>query len=149
MKIAPGTVVTIEYELFDGSGKEVESTEGEPVSYTHGSDEILPGLERALEGAEAGASLRVELTPEDGYGAWQSDGLFCVPRSELPEDAELVPGDWVEMEVHADEEGEVEGVIEARITELRDEEVVLDANHPLAGQSLTFAVRVVAVEPGG
>lgn len=148
MKVTRGTIVTIEYELFDGSGNEVESTEGEPVCYTHGSDEILPGLEEALEGAEVGASLRVELSPEEGYGPWHADGLFSVPRSEFPPDAEIVPGDWIEMEVHADEENEEEGVIEARITELRDGEVVLDANHPLAGQSLTFQVRIVAVEPG-
>lgn len=156
MTIRPGSKVELHYELLDEHGHMVESTADEgPVRYVHGRGEILPGLERALEGATAGARLEVELQPDEAYGDYDPEGLVSVPREEMPDDLTLARGDWISVHVEADDEeggklrsgdedGE-EGEMEMRVVEVRKDEVVLDANHPLAGQRVTFRVTVASV----
>ncbi len=151
MKIAKDSLVAMNYRLFDGDGLLVESTDEEgPVEYRHGHQEILPGLETALEGAEVGANLRVTVAPEDGYGPYNPEGLVPVPRKELPDHHDLEPGDRITVTVEA-EEGDAEELdphereMEMRVVEVRAEEVVLDANHPLAGQEITFEVEIVSI----
>lgn len=148
MKVARDATVEIRYRLLDAAGNEVESTEAEgPLRYRHGRDEILPGLERALDDARPGDRIRVTLTPEEAFGAHDPEGIVVVPRSELPE-REYRAGDWLAVQVEADEGDDVEeGELEMRILEVDDEALVMDANHPLAGQSVTFEVEVVSVEP--
>jgi FKBP-type peptidyl-prolyl cis-trans isomerase SlyD len=68
-----------------------------------------------------------------------------VPRSEFPEDAEIVPGDWVSIEVSGDEGEEAKGEMEMRVVEIAPEAITLDANHPLAGEEITFDLKVAAV----
>jgi FKBP-type peptidyl-prolyl cis-trans isomerase SlyD len=155
MKVRANTLVTIHYRLFDATGELVESTEDDgPVCYLHGNEEILTGLEGGLEGSEAGQTLRLVLAPADAYGEYDPEGLVSIPRTELPSDVDYEAGDWISVSVDGEEEeGEAgdkedgENEMEMRVLEVRADEIVLDANHPLAGQSVTFEVEVLAVEP--
>lgn len=153
MKIKQNSSVEIRYRLLDQDGELIESTDDDgPLRYRHGSDDLLPALEEALTGASAGDELRVTLTPEDAFGPHNPEGIVIIPRQELPDDV-YSPGDWVAIGVESDE-GEREGEddedegeeLEMRILEVREDAVVMDANHPLAGQSVTFEVVVVSVE---
>ena len=157
MKISKDTSVTINYKLFDAEGQEVESTYGdEPITYTHGYEEILVGLEKALEGQEAGAKLSVKLESDDAYGPHNPEGIFAVPLSELPAENDYKKGDWISVHVEEDDDEEghehgencdhEHGDMEVMIHEIRGDEVILDANHPLAGQPISFEVEVLKVE---
>ena len=150
MKITKGAVVELTYQLMDSKGQVVESADDDaPIRYKHGFAEILPGLEAALEGKTAGEAFAIELDPDDAYGSHDPEGIVSVPRSELPAEG-FEKGDWITLRVEADEEdqGEVEeGDLDMRVVELRDDEVILDANHPLAGQRVTFQLKVISVGP--
>lgn len=139
MQIAKHTVVAIDYVLTDDDGEVIDSSEGrEPLSYLHGGSGIIPGLERELEGKQAGDALQVAVTPEDGYGE-RNDAL----RQEIPRDQfdgvdDLELG--MQFRVDADD-----GPMVITIVKLEDEVVTIDGNHPLAGVNLNFAVTVRAV----
>lgn len=148
MKIRSGCIVELEFELRNGEGELVEdSREAGALTYLHGNDEIPPGLEKELDGVEEGARIEVTLPPGEAYGDYNPDGIVSVPRSEFPEDAEIVPGDWVDVTVADEEEGGGSAEMEMRVVEISPESIVLDANHPLAGQQVTFDLRVVSVRP--
>ena len=137
MEIAKDTVVSIDYRLHLGDGNIVdESDEGEPLVYLHGYEEIVPGLERALEGKKAGDSLKVTVAPEDAYGQYDKDGVEEVPREDFPPDMELEAGGIVTA---TDEEGDD---VDFLVKEVREKTVVVDFNHPLAGKTLHFEVTV-------
>lgn len=141
-------MVELEYELFDPEGTRVETSgEDGPIAYLHGYGEILLGLERALDGAEAGSEIEITLPPDEAYGDYQPDGLVGVPRTEFPPDAEIVPGDWITVRTEPEEsDGDDEGdEIEMHVVEIRPDTIFLDANHPLAGKDVTFKVRVLTV----
>jgi FKBP-type peptidyl-prolyl cis-trans isomerase 2 len=149
MKIESGSQVEFHYQLFDENGELVESTADDaPVSYAHGNDEILPGLEHALDGAVEGDELQVTLPPGEAYGEYSPDGLIAVPRSELGEDFSAEKGDWILVHVEQEgaEEQDEDEELEMRIVEISAEEIVMDANHPLAGKEVTFHVKVISVE---
>ncbi len=146
MKICKGCIVAIVYELKDEAGTVVENSGDDgPMTYLHGYSEIAPGLEEQLDGVEEGAVLEIELPPEKAYGEYNPDGIVAVPRSEFPEDAEIVPGDWISVQVQSDEEGEDTEEMEMKVLEIAPDAITLDANHPLAGQKVVFDVRVVSV----
>lgn len=146
MKIRSGCIVELEFELRNAEGELVEnSREAGALTYLHGNDEIPPGLEKELDGVEEGARIEVTLPPGEAYGDYNPDGIVSVPRSEFPEDAEIVPGDWVDVTVADDEEGGGSAEMEMRVVEISPDSIVLDANHPLAGQQVTFDLRVVSV----
>jgi len=135
--IAPRKVVTIDYELRDGEGELIDTSEGAgPLSYLHGAHQIVPGLERALEGLDAGAERDVVVPPEDGYGRPDPGGVFTVPRATFPPELTIAVGDTF-MGENDDGAG-----LPVRVVELRDDVVVVDANHPLAGVTLHFHVVV-------
>jgi FKBP-type peptidyl-prolyl cis-trans isomerase SlyD len=147
MKVEKGSWVEIAYEIVDGEGEVVESSQDEPIQYVQGEEQIFPGLERALEGHEAGDTFTVTLTPDEAFGDYDVEGLFSVPRADFPPDAELVPGDLVEVQVEP-EEGDEPGApetFEVRVEKLDGDSVILDANHPLAGRDVTFRVAVQQV----
>jgi FKBP-type peptidyl-prolyl cis-trans isomerase SlyD len=149
MKVSGGTQVKVRYRLFDGEGELVEaSEEAQPLEYTHGSGEIPPGLESALEGKSAGDEVRVTLQPEDAFGPFDPALIVSVPRSELPPGIELVPGEFLPVELE-DAPEDLEGEeLEFRIVEVAPDEVILDANHPLAGEAVTFELEVLSVSAG-
>jgi FKBP-type peptidyl-prolyl cis-trans isomerase SlyD len=148
VKIRAGCIVEVEYELRDADGALVEdSQEGGPMIYLHGNEEIPPGLETELEGHEEGDKLNVTLPPGAAYGEYNPDGLVAVPRDQFPPDAEIVPGDWIDVTL-ADEEGQAPEnpeEMEMKVVEISPDAIVLDANHPLAGQACTFDLKIVSV----
>jgi len=131
--------------LFDEEGELFESSREEgPAEFVHGEGEIPPGLERALEGKEKGETVRVELAQEEAFGDYMPEGLITVPRSELPDDVEL--GDLVPVRLTDDDGDDLDdGELEFRVVELRGEEAVFDANHPLAGQKVTFEIEIMGI----
>ena len=149
MKIRPGCIVELEYELKNGEGEVVEaSKDGNVLTYLHGNDEIPPGLEKELDGVEEGAMIEVTLKPGEAYGDYNPDGIVSVPRSEFPEDAEIVPGDWISVVLSEDDgsgEDKPGEEMEMRVVEISPDAIVLDANHPLAGQQVTFDLKVLSV----
>ncbi len=143
MKISKGKSVSIEYAMsFDGGEPVETSSDSEPLSYIHGQDEILDGLEDALEGLEAGAEITVVLTPEKAFGPVDPDAVVDVDVSVLPEDARQ-PGAVVETQDDEGETmaGEVSGISEGMAT--------IDFNHPLAGKTLQFDIKVLSVAEAG
>ena len=140
MQIAKDSVVTIDYRLHLGDGKIIDESEpGDPLVYLHGYEEIVPGLEKALEGKKAGESLKVEVAPQDGYGEYDPDQVEEVPREDFPPDMELEAGGIVSA---TDEEGDE---VDFLVKEVRPKTVVVDFNHPLAGKTLHFEVKVLEV----
>lgn len=137
MQIAKDTVVSIDYRLHLGDGNIIdESEQDDPLIYLHGYEEIVPGLEKALEGKKAGESLKVRVSPEDGYGEYDPDGVEEVPREDFPPGMELEAGGMVSA---TDEDGDE---VDFLIKEVGPKTVVVDFNHPLAGKTLHFDVTV-------
>jgi FKBP-type peptidyl-prolyl cis-trans isomerase SlyD len=137
MRIGDKTVVRLDYTLKNASGEVIDTSEGsEPLTYLHGFSQIVPGLERELEGMEAGQAKDVVVQPEDGYGLPDPQGRFPVPRTAFPPEANLAEGDSF---IGEDDEGQA---LPVRVIEVRDDVVIVDANHPLAGETLFFHVDV-------
>ena len=140
MKIAKDTVATLEYRLTLDDGEEVDASSPEdPLVYLHGYEEIVPGLERALEGKTVGERIQVTVKPEDAYGAYDENGVEEVPRDQLPADLELEVGGIITA---TDDDGDE---VEFIIKDLRDGTVVVDFNHPMAGKTLHFDVTIKEV----
>jgi FKBP-type peptidyl-prolyl cis-trans isomerase SlyD len=139
MKIAHEKVVSIHYTLTNKEGTVLDSSSGsEPLAYLHGFGNIIPGLENALEGKEMGEKLSVTVEPEQGYGARDAQLIQAVPRSAFKGVEELAPG----MQFQA--EGP-QGTRLVVVTQVAEDVVTVDANHPLAGQTLHFEVEVSEV----
>jgi FKBP-type peptidyl-prolyl cis-trans isomerase SlyD len=138
--VQDGLVVSIHYTLTLDDGEVVdESTADDPLLYLHGADNIIPGLEKALTGMAVNDSKRVTVSPEDGYGEYDEEAVEALPRNLFPDDMELEPGIVLGLR---DEDG---NVFDAVVVEELEEEVVLDFNHPLAGENLHFDVKVVSI----
>jgi FKBP-type peptidyl-prolyl cis-trans isomerase SlyD len=137
MRIEDKKVVRIDYTLRNDAGDVLDTSEGaEPLTYLHGAQQIVPGLERELAGLTAGDKKDVVVAAEDAYGTHDPQGIFGVPRTAFPPDAQLAVG---ESFIGEDDEGEA---VPVRVIELRDDVVVVDANHPLAGERLHFHVEI-------
>jgi len=145
-RIERGRHVVLSYELFDREGELLEtSEEGEPMEYVHGNEEISPALEQALAGKSEGDKVRVTLPPADAFGEIDEALIVTVPRAEIPPEVVLSVGEYLPVALE-DASPDLEGEeVEFRIVEVGEEEVVLDANHPLAGETVTFALEVVSV----
>ena len=134
--VAENLVVTMDYKLFvDGELYDSSEEEG-PIAFLQGSKNILPGLEKELYGLGIGASKKVSVKPDDGYGQPDPEAVMSVPLSEMPEEIPVEVG--VELELR-DEDDELLG---ATITEVGEDFVLLDFNHPLAGKTLEFEVTI-------
>ena len=137
MKITKDSVVSVDYRLHLGDGEVVDESEpGEPLVYLHGHGETVPGLENALEGKAAGDKLQVKVSPAEGYGEYDPEGVEEVPREDFPADLELQAGGIVSA---TDDEGDE---VDFLVKEVRDKTVLVDFNHPLAGKTLHFDVTV-------
>lgn len=137
MRIERDRVAALEYTVTDADGKVIDTNRGgESLYYLHGHHNIVPGLEKALEGKEAGEELEVQVDPPDGYGERDEALVFEVPRSELPAGASLQRG--ARLQITAPDGWRAL----ATITKVKLKSVVLDANHELAGQRLHFSVRI-------
>jgi FKBP-type peptidyl-prolyl cis-trans isomerase SlyD len=136
-------VVQLEYTLRLDDGEIVESTDEDgPIEFLQGAGEIIPGLEQALYGMHVGEAKEVSVDPEQGYGEYDAEAYEVVPLDIFPEDVDLELGMPVEL---YDEENDE--TLEGFVTEVRTDSVLLDMNHPLAGETLFFTVKVVGVRP--
>ncbi len=137
--IVENKVVSIHYQLTDDNGVELDSSkESEPLNYLAGAGNIIPGLDNALVGKAVGDKLDVVVEPAEAYGEHNPEMIQRVPKTAF----QGVDNIEVGMQFRAQAEG---GELSVTVTEVSDEEVVVDANHPLAGKRLTFAVEVVEV----
>lgn len=140
MQITDKTAVSIHYTLTNDSGEQLDSSRGEePLLYLHGAGNIISGLEAALVGKSVGDSFKVTIPPEDAYGELSPDMVQVVSKK-MFDGMELEIG----MQFHADV-SHGSGVI--TITEINGDDVTVDGNHPLAGETLNFDVEVVDVRP--
>ncbi|GAB2725487.1 FKBP-type peptidyl-prolyl cis-trans isomerase [Halomonas garicola] len=139
MQIAQNSVVAFHYTLTNDAGEVLDSSEGrEPLTYLHGTGNIIPGLEKQLEGASPGEKLNVSVTPEEGYGEVQEQLMQEVPRDAFQGVENVEPG----MQFQAQTEG---GPLMVTVKKVEGDTVVVDGNHPLAGQNLTFDVEISEV----
>lgn len=139
MQISKHKAVAIEYTLKNDSGEVIDTSEGQdPLSYLHGAGNLISGLEQALEGKSEGEELKVTVSPEDAYGERMDELVQKVPRDRFEGADELEVG----MRFHASSD---HGETLVTITDVSDDEVTVDGNHPLAGQTLHFDVKVVDV----
>src|SRR4051812_1510585 len=139
MQIANQSVVTIDYTLTDEEGEVLDTSQGqEPLVYIQGTESIIPGLEEALLGKSAGDSLKVTIAPAQGYGDRDEQLVQEVPRERFPASGEITVG----MRFHAQGTG---GSHVVTVVGVDDKNVTVDANHPLAGVTLSFDVKVLEV----
>jgi len=138
MVIEKGKVVTISYLLKNSAGEELDRAEsGDPLVYLHGMGQLVPGLERHLEGLKGGDTLtKVEVPPAEAYGEIRSELKLTVTRDQFPDDAEIEPG--MRFWAHTPE-GEQHPFT---VLALNGEVVEIDGNHPLAGMTLYFDIEV-------
>ena len=135
MQITMNTVVTMTYEIKDAEGNILESG-NEPVAYLHGGyDNIFPKVEEAMHGKKVGDTIELGLEPSDAFGEYDAELVQIEPKSAFPE-AELKIGMQFEGD---DSSGEV---IVYSVTDITDEKVIVDGNHPWAGQKVIFKAAV-------
>ena len=132
-------VVALDYTLKDDEGSVIDESQGDGFAYLHGYQNIIPGLEQALEGKTVGDEFDVTISPADGYGEFDAGKIQEVPKEAFPDDTEILPG----MQFHAQSpEGQM---IYATVTKVEDNTVTIDANHSLAGKTLHFKVKVTDI----
>lgn len=141
LSITAGRWVTLRYRISDAQGEPIEPGERE-LTYLHGGyGAVLAGIERALEGHEAGHSAALQLEPEDAFGDYDASLVHLAPRAGFPDDLEEGMGfQKVPGMPELDHDGHV-----YIATEFTEDTVVLDGNHPLAGLALRFELRVISV----
>jgi FKBP-type peptidyl-prolyl cis-trans isomerase SlyD len=138
VQIQPKTVVTIEYTLKDDAGEILDKSEGRgPLTYLHGAGNLVPGLEKALEGKAAGDSVEVSVAPAEGYGERTDKLIRKIPLRKI-QDPRPQPGKRYRAQVD-------DGLRIVLVTALSGDYASVDANHPLAGMTLHFAVKIVEV----
>jgi FKBP-type peptidyl-prolyl cis-trans isomerase SlyD len=138
--VQDGSLVSIEYTLRDDQGSEIESNKGkDPLQYTHGRHQIIPGLETGLEGMRIGEKKSIRVAPKDGYGEIVPAAFKEVPRDKIPPDALQVGAVLAARSPQG-------RTIPVRVHEVKKETVILDMNHPLAGKILVFEVTIVAIK---
>ena len=136
MQIAKNKVISIDYTLTDAQGTELDSSHGRgPFAYIHGTGNIIPGLEAALEGKSMGDQVNAVIPPENAYGTRDESLVQELPRSQFDTDQDIQVG----MQFQAMSEG---GPRVVTVVSVDAENVTIDANHPLAGVTLHFDVTV-------
>lgn len=139
MEIAAARVASIHYTLTGDDGRIIDqSSDGRPLRYFHGAGNIIPGLEQALAGKRAGDALQVDVRPEDGYGPRNEAMVQVLPRAAFQGVDKVEPG----MQFEATSE---RGALLVTVVEVAGDTVRIDGNHPLAGETLHFDVRVLEV----
>jgi FKBP-type peptidyl-prolyl cis-trans isomerase SlyD len=141
MTITKGSVVLFDYTLTDDDKEMIDSSaEDGPLAYLHGEGQIVKGLERAMEGKNAGDTFRVTVEAAEGYGLPDPSKVVVVSADEIEGEEELEEGMQLEMDT---EDGEQTVVI----TKIEGNNVTIDGNHPLAGLRLNFDIKIREVRP--
>ncbi len=139
MKGERNKVVTLAYQIRNPQGEVLEDTADHPLQYIQGIGQLLPALEQALEGKEPGDEVEITLTPDQAFGEYDEAQIQAIPREAFGEGMDLKPG----MVLYArTEEGHQ---IPFLVREVREDVVIADFNHPLAGETLTFQLKVLEV----
>jgi len=136
--ITKNQVVGFTYTLRDAQNTILDESKEQTLEYLHGFDNIIPGLEKNLEGLVIGDKKVVKVSPEEGYGTYQEDLLFTFPKTAFPDDLELKVG--IELEAQTPQ-----GAGVFRVKEIQTNDVIMDANHPLAGETLFFDVEIKSI----
>jgi FKBP-type peptidyl-prolyl cis-trans isomerase SlyD len=139
--VKDGSVVSLEYTLSGEDGKTIESNKGkEPLRYTHGGQQIVPGLEKNLTGMKTGDEKRVKVKPEEGYGLVDPKGFQEFPKDKIPSEGLKVGAVLMARGPQGQQ-------VPVRVHEIKEKTVVLDLNHPMAGKTLVFDIKVLDVQP--
>ena len=139
MKIGEKTYVEMEYSLTLASGEEIDrSSSGEALGFIFGTGQIIPGLEKGIEGMEPGQRATITVEAEEGYGVHKPELCRDIPRSNFPADVAIEVGMGFEAKGP-------HGPVTFRVSSANDEVVIADFNHPLAGERLKFDVTVTEV----
>lgn len=139
--VKDGSVVSLQYSLSEENGSLIESNKGkDPLKYTHGSKQIVPGLEKELTGMKVGGEKRVKVKPEDAYGLVNPKAFQEVPKEQIPANGMKVGAQLAAKGPQGQE-------IPVRIHEIKEQTVVLDLNHPMAGKTLLFDIKILDVQP--
>ncbi len=138
--IEQNSAVSFHYTLKDAEGTVIDqSQEGQPLAYLHGHSNIIPGLEKQLEGKSAGEKLVAVVEPAEAYGEYQEEGVQEVPRENFQ------GVDNIEVGMQFQSQTTDGGMMLVTVKEVTDSTVTVDANHPLAGKQLTFDVEIAEV----
>jgi FKBP-type peptidyl-prolyl cis-trans isomerase SlyD len=143
--VKDGSLVSLQYTLTGDDGKLIESNKGkEPLKYTQGQREMIPGLEKAVAGMKVGQEKHITLKPEDAYGPVNKAAFQEIPKEKIP------PEKLKDMKVGAVVPAQTPNgqVIPVRVHEVKEKTIVFDGNHPMAGKTLVFDVKIVDVQPG-
>jgi len=136
----PGDTVSIHYTGTLDDGTQFDSSSGrDPLEFTIGTGQVIPGFDKAVEGMAVGDSKSVNIPPEDAYGPRHDQMIQDVPKTVLPDDLEPVEG----MALQA--QGQDGQVINLTVTAVSDDSITVDGNHPLAGQALNFDIELVDI----
>ena len=139
MQISQNKVVSFHYTLKNDAGEVIDSSEGrDPLTYLHGSGNIISGLEKALEGKDTGDHVDVSVAPEDAYGVRNDSLIQSVPRDAFEGVDKIEPGMQFQAQTPA-------GMQILTVVKAEGDEVVVDGNHPLAGETLHFSVDITEI----
>jgi FKBP-type peptidyl-prolyl cis-trans isomerase SlyD len=140
MKIAPGTVVTLAYDVTDASGEIIESSEiSGPVTFMHGNQAILPGLGKRLTGMVEGQEATFEFPPQEAFGTVDSAPTKSLTRADFPKNVPIVVGSEFEASVGGG------NTVKLRVAEVATDNVTVQMIHPLAGQTIGMSVKILGI----
>jgi FKBP-type peptidyl-prolyl cis-trans isomerase 2 len=139
-RVEKGKLVTLDYSLTVDGNVVDKSTPEKPFKYVHGSNMIIKGLEAALDGMKVGDSKKVTVEPKDGYGEVVPNAFFKFPKSKIPSDVQLKKGQVVTL-MNPEKKP-----VKVVVSDFEGDDVVMNANHPLAGKTLNFEIKIVSIE---
>ena len=144
MRVKPGRVVLLDYMVRVGTGRVVETSAGKaPIEYLHGAGQILPALEHALEGLREGEQAAFSVAAEDAYGERKDDNIISLPKTLFPSDVKLEKGVCLYARASGGQSYPI------TVQEVKEDMVLVDLNHPLAGERLFFEVNIRGIRPAG
>ncbi len=140
--VADDMVVTLDYLLQLDDGQEIDRSDSqdEPFEFLQGRGQIIPGLEKALVGMSVGDKKKVVIAPVDAYGELDPQDFDTVSRDMFPPDLALTEGESLQMR-----DTESDKVFQATVSKIKEDSVILDFNHPLAGETLFFQVEIAGL----
>jgi len=139
-KAKKGDKVKVHYRGTLTDGQQFDSSEGRPpLEFTVGAGQMIAGFDAAIPGMEVGEKKTITLSPKDAYGERSDDAMITFPKSNVPADMKLEPGMKLQLR---NQEGYP---VQVTVTEIREAEIILDANHELAGKELVFNIELVSI----
>ena len=140
--IKDGSMVSLQYTLSGEDGKTIESNKGkEPLKYVHGQRQMIPGLEKELAGMKVGQEKHVKVKPEDAYGRVDPKAVQEFPK-------EKIPPEGLKVGAVLTARGPQGEAMPVTVKEIKEKTVVLDMNHPMAGKTLVFDIKILDIQPG-